>query len=394
MLSAANRLDPKFLLTGGGPTYRLEQRLGLIREKSPLVVRRTVLSLLLTWVPLLVLSALQRFAIGHRVPVPFLRDFAVHARFLLAVPLLLIAENFLGPRLALAAEHFVNSRLVIEEDYQGFDAAIKKGLRWRDSVLAELILLVFAYIVAFTSLASMEVHVSTWYALRTESGISLTWAGWWFLFVCVPLFQFLTLRWLYREFLWGQFLWRVSRLNLQLIPTHPDESGGIAFVGEVQRFFGILLFAYSTAVAGVLANEIVYDHIPLQHFAASIAAYVFVAVAVVLAPLLVFARLLMKTKISGLYRYGTLATEYTSSFHEKWILSEPPRDEVLLGTGDIQSLADLGNSFSFIEKMSGVPMGPRTPIHLVLACLLPMVPLLFTAMPLKDVLKLLFKVVV
>ena len=88
MLSAANRLDPQFLLTQGGPTYRLEQRLGLIREKSPMVVRRAVLSLLLTWVPLLVLSALQKFAIGHRVPVPFLRDFAVHARFLLAVPLL------------------------------------------------------------------------------------------------------------------------------------------------------------------------------------------------------------------------------------------------------------------------------------------------------------------
>jgi hypothetical protein len=393
MLGVANTFGPQFLLTAGGPAYRLEQRLGLIREKSPIVVRRAFLSLLLTWIPLLVLSALEKSAIGH-VPVPFLRDFAVHARFLLAVPLLLITENFLGPRLAQAAEHFVTSHLVTEEDYQGFDAAIEKGLRWRDSTLAEVILLVFAYIAAATSLGSMAVHVSTWYALRTESGISLTWAGWWFILICVPLFQFLTLRWLYRQFLWGQFLWRMSRLNLQLIPTHPDEAGGIAFVGEVQRFFGIVLFAYSTAVAGVLANEITYDRIPLQHFAALIAVFVIIAVAVVLAPLLVFTKSLVKAKISGLYRYGTLATEYTLSFHKKWIVTEPPREEVLLGTGDIQSLADLGNSFSFIEKMNGVPMGPRTPIHLVLACLLPMTPLLLTAMPLKDILKLLFKVIV
>ncbi len=174
MFSAANTLGPQFLLTEGGPTYRLEQRLGLIREKSPMIARSSFFSLLLTWVPLFALSALEKLAVGHRVPVPFLQDFAVHARFLLAVPLLLIAENVLGPRLAHAAEHFVTSRLVTEEEYQGFDAAIEKGLRWRDSTLAEILLLVLAYIATCTSLSSMAVHVSTWYALRTESGISLT----------------------------------------------------------------------------------------------------------------------------------------------------------------------------------------------------------------------------
>jgi hypothetical protein len=346
----------------------------------------------LTWLPLLVLSALEKFATGNRVPVPFLRDFAVHTRFLLAVPLLLAAENVLGPRLAQAAQHFVSSGLVDSEDYREFDFAIAKGLAWRDSTLAELLLVLTAYIVTFISLKSRALHVSTWYAQSTNSGISLTWAGWWFLLICVPLFQFLTLRWVYREFLWGQFLWRMSRLDLQLIPIHPDEAGGVAFVGGVQRFFGIVLFAYSTAVAGVLANEILYDHIPLKGFAASIAAYVLIAVAAVLAPLFVFTKSLVKTKKSGLYKYGALATEYTSAFQKKWVASQPPHEN-LLGTGDIQSLADLGNSFSFIEKMNGVPMSPRTPIHLAVACLLPLFPLLLTAMPLKEVVKLLLKVV-
>jgi hypothetical protein len=392
MLGTANTLTPEFLLTAGGPTYRIEQRLGTIRGNSPIVTRRAIFSILLTWVPLLILSALQHFAVGHLIPVPFLRDFAAHARFLVAFPLLLAAENFLGPRLAHAAEHFVTSGLVIKDDYERFDAAIEKGLRWRDSTIAEVILLVLAYIGSFTSLQSMAIHVSTWHALRTESGVSLTWAGWWFTFVCVPLFQFLVWRWLYRQFLWGQFLWRMSRLNLQLIPTHPDESGGIAFVGEVQRFFGVILFAYSTAVAGVLANEIMYDHLSLQHFAVPIAAFVLIAVTIVVAPLLVFTKILVRTKIFGLYEYGALATEYTSSFHKKWIISQPPREEVL-GTSDIQSLADLGNSFAFIEKMNGVPMGPRTPLVLAIACLLPMAPLLLTAMPLKDIVSLLFKLV-
>jgi hypothetical protein len=164
-------------------------------------------------------------------------------------------------------------------------------------------------------------------------------------------------------------------------------------VGESQRFFGVVLLAYSIAVAGVLANGVIYDRYPLPHFAPAIAAYVFVAVAFVLIPLLVFSGTLLKTERLGLYQYGALGTEYVSSFHKKWIIEPRLPGEILLGTGDIQSLADLGNSFSFVEKMNAVPMGPRTPIHLALAFLIPMVPLLLTMMPLEELLKMLFKVV-
>jgi hypothetical protein len=342
-------------------------------------------------VPLLVLSALQGTAIGHRVAVPFLGDFAVHARFLLSVPLLLLAETILGPKLAHAASHFVRSGLVIDEDFARFDSAVKHGIELRDSTPAELVLVVLACALTAITLVSTAVHVSTWYALRTGSGVSLTWSGWWFILFCVPLFQFLTLRWLWRLFLWGRFLWRISRLNLQLTPTHPDEAAGLAFVGETQRLFGIVLLAYSIPVAGVLANSVIYDKIPLPHFAGPIAAYVIIAVAIVLAPLLTFVPILRKTKRLGLYQYGTLGTAYTLSFHKKWIVSPRPLGEPLLGTSDLQSLADLGNSFGFIGKMNTLPIGPHTPIHLALACLIPMAPLLLTVMPLKEILKLLVK---
>lgn len=382
-----------FMLTEGGPTYKLEVRLGLIRESSPRILRRAFLSVLVTWLPLLILSALQGTAIGHLVPVPFLRDFATYTRFLLAVPVLLLAETILGPRLAGVANHFVESRLVLEKDFDHLESAIDRGLHWRDSAVVELILLVLAYVIAAINLLSMSLHVSTWYALRTDHGISFTWPGWWFVFFCVPLLQFLTLRWLWRLFLWAQFLWRMNRLDLQLIPTHPDQAGGLAFVGESQRFFGIILFGLSAAVAGVLANGIIYDKMPLPHFGPVIAAYVFIAVAIVLMPLLVFCKTLLRTKRFGLYKYGSLATEYTSSFQQKWIVKPRQSDEPLLGTGDIQSLADLGNSYFFIEKMNAIPMRPRTPIHLVLACVIPMTPLLLTMMPLAEVLKMVLKVV-
>ena len=134
------------------------------------------------------------------------------------------------------------------------------------------------------------------------------------------------------------------------MPTHPDEAAGLAFVGGAQRHFGVVLLAYSIAVAGVLANSVIYDKIQLAHFAGLIAAYVIIAVAIVLAPLLTFAPILRETKRLGLYQYGALGTAYTLSFHKKWIVSPRPPEEPLLGTSDIQSLADLGNSFGFAER--------------------------------------------
>jgi hypothetical protein len=382
----------RFLLAEGGHSHRLEVRLGLIRGDSPSIIRRWFLPILVTWVPLLALSALQGNAIGHLVSIPFIRDFAVHARFLLTVPILFLAAPVLGPRFADAASHFVESGLVLEKDFGSFDVAIERGLRWRDSGAAELVLILLAYALSFVNLTSTAVHVSTWYAVRPASGTALTWAGWWLVIFCVPLMQFLLLRWLWRLFLWAQFLWRMNRLELQLVPTHPDQAGGLAFVGEAQQYFGIILVAFSIAVAGVLANIIVYDGLSLSRFAPVIVIYAFAAVAVFLMPILVFSVTLWRTKRLGLYQYGTLSQEYTSSFHRKWILDSRKTKEPLLGTGDIQSLADLGNSYSFVRKMNLIPMGFVTPTILTLACLIPMTPLVLTMMPIEEILKMVLKV--
>jgi hypothetical protein len=376
----------------GGPLYSLEKRVGSINENGPLTKKRALFVAALTWAALFVLSALQGRAFGHSVPVPFLRDVSAYTRFLLAAPLLVLAENVIGPRVADSARHFVTSGVVPEKDYARFDQIVDRQLRLRDSVVVEVFLAILAYVFSIIAFRSTAVHVTTWYATRTDGSSSLTWAGWWLVGFCAPLFQFLGFRWLWRLFLWFQFLARVQRLDLQLFPTHPDHAGGLGFVGEAQRFFGILLFAFSVGSAGVLANSVLYDKVPLENFAPAIAAYVVVALIVVIAPLLVFTGLLMATKRAGLHEYGTLSTAYTGDFHKKWIDGENPAHEPLLGTADIQSLADLGNSYELVDKMKPIPIDPKTILHLIVASLLPMVPLLLTVMPLKDILKLLMKV--
>lgn len=383
----------RLLLMEGGPLYRIQKAVGLGRERARVTIKIAILLPLLTWVPMLVLSAIQGTAWGSSVRMAFLKDLSAYTRFLLAVPLLLAAETVVGPLIADAAEHFILSGVVGPKEYRAFDSAVEKALRSRDSAIAELIMLVAAYGLSVTGFMETAVQGPTWFAARTADGTSLTFAGWWLVLFCIPLFQFLVLRWLWRTFLWFQFLHRISKLDLNLYPTHPDQAGGLGFVGHAQRLFSILLFSYSIGVVGVLANEIVYDKIPLKNFAAAIATYVIVALVVILAPLMVFSGKLIKTKRIGLEEYGKLATAYTGSFHRKWIKDDPPNSEPLLGTGDLQSLADLGNSYALIEHMNILPVNPRTPIQLAIASLVPLVPLLFTVMPAKDVLKLLFKVV-
>ena len=382
-----------FVVTDGGPFYSLERRVGLIKANASTAKRRAVIAALITWLPLFVLSALQGRAFGHSVPITFLRDFSVHARFLLAVPLLLLAEGFLGPRLADAAAHFIHSGVVTEKDYKKFDEFVERGLRARDSTLAEIVIVVLAYGLSYVAFRTTAVNIDSWYAARNDNGTSITWAGWWLRIFCAPLFQFLAFRWLWRLFLWFQLLSRIRGLDLQLYPTHADGAAGLGFVGEAQRFYGVILFAFSTACAGVMANEVLYGKVSLESFAPAIATYVVAALLIILGPLILFAGTLRRVKRVGLHEYGTLSTAYSGSFHKRWIKHEDPEGEPLLGTGDIQSLADLGNSYSYVEKMKPLPVDLRTVLHLVVAGLLPMAPLLLTVMPLKDLLKLLFKMI-
>ncbi len=392
--NSAEQSHPELQLTEGGPTYRLELLLGLSTRNGDGALKRALLSTLLTWVPLCLLAAVEHNAIGKHVTLPFLHDCAVHARFLLGVPLLLLSEKVLGRQLARTAENFIQCGLIRSSDRDDFDAAIRECLRWRDSAAAEAVLYAFAFVVTIGAFSSTSIHVSTWYAPQLGKSLSLTIAGWWLMIFCIPLLQFLALRWLWRLFLWARFLRRVSSLSLNLMPTHPDLAGGLAFVGESERFFSMVLFAYSTVISGVLANSIFYDRIPLEHFAPTIGVYVAISVAIVISPLFTFVPGLWATKHAGKYAYGALALRYTSAFQEKWIFGNRPSEELLLGTADIQSLADLANSFDIIERMRLIPLGPRTSLHLAGACLVPMIPLLLTMMPFGEIVKMLFKTLV
>jgi hypothetical protein len=359
-----------------------------------LVRQRIIIISLFAWAPLLALSALEGQALGGSAAVPFLQDLEVHIRFLIVVPLLIIAELVVHQRMRLVVRQFLERNLIPESALPRFDAAIASALRLRNSVLAEVLLIAFVYIVGvliiwhhYTALAT-----ATWYAAPTAEGLKLSLSGVWFGYVSLPIYQFLLMRWYFRMFIWMRFLWRVSRIDLSLVPTHPDRVGGLGFLANTVYAFTPLAVAHGAVLAGLIANRIFYLGAALPDFKIEIAVLVVFLLCVVLGPLLVFAPQLAQAKRTGNREYGTLAERYVREFDAKWLRGGAPADEPFVGSGDIQSLADLGNSFEVVRTMRIAPITKEAILQLVVATLAPVVPLALTMMSLEELLKKLFGV--
>ena len=390
-MSAEPSSTATFSLVTGGPSYRLQQRLGLIKPESPYLARRAALSVLVTWFPMLILSAVEGLAIGHRVKIPFLYDVAAYARSLVAIPLLILAEGPIEWHLSKVAAHFLHAGLVPEHNYSDYESALKRAAKRRDSVLAEVVILGLAVLSSFAVRHEFTFNFSTWRSLVVGSTQIRTWAGWWLLWVTRPFFQFLFWRWLWRLFIWYEFLWHMSRLDLQLVPTHPDRAAGLGFVGDGQRFFWSIIVAVSVGAAGVLSNEILFAGVSLRRYEFALAGYVVVVLLVFLGPLLMFTPSLLKAKLESLHDYGAFAVTHNRMFDGKWLQGDNPRGEPPLGHPDISSLAGLGDAYEVLDRMRPVPFDPSDAIVLALAALVPMAPLALTVMPLGQIIELVSK---
>jgi hypothetical protein len=378
-----------FSLVVGGPLFQLLRRVHLSDDALRLTGQRIVVLSLLAWLPLLVLSFLEGQALGGGATVPFLFDVDVHVRFLVAMPLLIAAELIVHQRMRVVVRVFLDRHLIPDAAMPRFEAAIAAAIRLRNSVLAEVLLVALVYgvgiLIVWRHYTALD--AATWYATPSAAGFKPSLAGMWYGYVSLPIFQFLLIRWYFRIAIWIRFLWQVSRIELSLIPTHPDRVGGLGFLSGTVYAFTPLAVAHGALLAGQLANRILFLGAALPEFKVQIGVMTLFPLVLVISPLLVFAPQLALAKMRGLREYGTLAEQYVREFDAKWLRGAGPADEPLVGSSDIQSLADLGNSFEVVRTMRMAPVTKEMVLQLTLFTLAPIAPLGLTMMPLDELLK-------
>jgi hypothetical protein len=379
--------SPDFSPVLGGPLFQLFRRTHLSGDALELMSRRILTFALFAWLPLLVLALLGGHALGGGVKIPFLADIETHVRFLIALPVLIAAELIVHRQIRPVVQQFAVRRMITEEQVPKFSAAINAAMRVRNSTVLELVLLVLVYTAGHWFWRNgVALEQASWYATPDGTNLNLTYAGYWLAYVSVPLFQFILLRWYFRIVTWFWLLWRISKLDLLLTPTHPDRTGGLGFLGDTAYAYAPILFAQGALLAGVIASRIFYDGQALMAFKAEVALFVVVFVLFFLGPLAVFSGQLARTKRKGLREYGVLASRYVQEFDGKWIHGGAPGTEALMGSGDIQSLADLGNSIAVIREMRPIPFGMNAVIILVAATVSPLLPLTLTVFSAEEVL--------
>jgi len=383
--------QPDFSLVLGGPLFQLLRKSHLEGSRLEFLSRRIVVAILLTWLPLLLLCTIST-ARRRTGQISFFYDIEVHARFLVALPILIGAELLVHARIRSVIRSFVEWRVVLPQDMPLFHKAIESAVKLRNSVLVELMLLLAVYTLGLLAWSSRnEIGLVTWYALPGGRW-RLTPAGYWYVFVSLPIFQFILLRWYMRLFIWFRFLWQVNRIELNLLATHPDRCAGLSCVGKSSYAFAPILFAQGAILAGVVADRVLYGGESLQSFKYQIGGFIVVFVIGILGPLLMFTPRMARVRRQGLADYGVLAQRYVESFDQKWLRGAFASEE-LLGASDIQSLADLGNSYQIIREMRVVPFGLQDVSRLALATAVPLSPLLLTVFSFEELFVRIMKVV-
>jgi len=380
-------------LAQGGVSSRILERFVRIRLPDPRAyLRLAIILALATWVPLALLSAVRGTALPGSVAEPFFQDITPHIRFLFALPLLIVADLIVGPNIVRVGSQFVLSGIVPDNCLERFDAIAKSALRFRDSRLAELLVLAIAYATSIYNVQrELGTGVSSWLVAETGGGLNLTLAGWCYILLSVPIYQFFLFRWAIRLGNWAVFLFRVSRLDLEVVPTHPDRAAGLGFVGQVLAPTSVIIMAASSVLCSSIGTQVVYRGAKIQDFIFAFALFVVVALIVFLAPFAVFLPKLVATRRNGLIEYGALATRYVQLFQRKWVGREELAGAELLGTGDIQSLADIGVAVDRIKDMKLFPIELADLRALLIAALLPAIPLALTQFSLKDLLGIISK---
>jgi hypothetical protein len=333
------------------------------------VVRRCLVAILITYVPMAILAWRQGLIAAEVTPTNFFADFAAYAQFLVGLPLFLVAEVIIDGSTREAASQFTRCGIISSEDAPRINQVYETLKRLRESFWPDVGCIVLAYAFSLVILVPQfgSDPLPTWHVHGDKLSRNLTAAGYWAFFIAIPVSNYIWMRLIWKITLWIYYLYRVSRMRLELHPTHPDLTGGIGFISEAQGRFALFILAYGISnVAAPVGYQIAVLNYKLSILPVWGPLVLFTIGAPLLftLPLFMFTKQLFRARKRALAAFLERVTEHSRVVENHWLFgakSNSPQEEFR----DLAEQSTLGTIFTRIDQMRVVPFDLRSFMQLL-----------------------------
>jgi len=371
----------------GGPFRRIRKALGLVPEKGAGLVHRVIVLVAFAWLPVVVGALIAGQALTGGAADPLLRHFGVHARFLISIPLLVFGEAFMERIIPPMIRHFATSGLIDRDTIPEFRQALATATRLRDSIWGTIfVLAVIAAVVLTSSVAINPGDEMSWAVAHSDGQSGMGFAGWWFTFVSRPIFIGLLTIWVWRILALWIVVWKISKLDLRLVASHPDRVGGLGFLEGSTVACAPLVLAISTVLAGRWAHQVLYHGVHVDSLKPLAIAFLVTMLIVFNGPLLVLGRNIRAFKRTKLLEYSALVGNHGHLVYRKWIRNQDVGAPDILNAPELGPTVDISSIYESVAKMRPVPIGKQSLIPIAAASLLPILPVFAIEIPIKQLL--------
>jgi hypothetical protein len=386
-----NAADPiDFLIVRNDLPIRWQRRVGLAPDNGLGVARRALFFALFTWLPLVIWAALESRLLDRASGEPLLVHYGVHVRCLVAIPLLILAEGMALRIVRVIVSQFLENGLIIDSQRDRFIQLIKDITQLRDKAFPWIIVFALTLLWLIGVPDSLHAHELSWATF--DSGLGF--GGWWFLYVVRPVFTILLLGWFWRVCLLFTMFHRISKLDLALVPAHPDGMGGLGFLQKLPKAFILVTLAMSAVLASRWIHDSLYHQITLDTLKLPLLSFVLLWGLTILSPLFVFSAKMISTRKKAMRQYSALLAEHGRLIHQKWILGQKIGEHDILDAPELGPSADIQTIYAAVKNMRIVPIGKSCIMPIIAPIALPMIIVAATQIPLMKILTTLFKALV
>jgi len=381
-------------LVRGDVLYRLQRKIGLIPPDGPGIGRRALFWSLFAWLPIVLWAWYTGRALPPAAQEPLLAHFGIHVRFLVAVPLFIVAEGMAHGLTMQLLPYFVQSGVVTERALPRFCEVLAGIVKLRDTTVPWIAILAFVVAALTVTDIIREPHEAAWAIEGDGSARHLGFGALWFLYVGRPIYLMLLIGWVWRVILMFLLFRGIAGLDLVIVPTHPDRAGGFGFLERFPKAFAPVALAAGAVLAAGWAHDIVYHGASAQSMQLPMVAFVITSLLVFLSPLLVFAGPLLKAKKQALLEYGALIGRHGKLVRERWIEGREVKEDAILNAPELGPVADTTSLYEAVKQMRIVPLGKASIAPILLAAAIPMIAVFAIQVPVKDILKMLMKALI